>query len=132
MKDSSTVSPHLFTVLFFIMKTSNLLHFIIAPTFAPKCPTHENYESIRQQICHGFRHGSRIHLEDKSHYRCQRGYFHSVSHLPLSPTAINTAPKVLSLDVPLLKKFITITRPAVPSRASPCGWHFVAAPASQR
>lgn len=53
MKDPSIVSLHLFSFLFLIMKTSNLCHFIIAPTPAQQYHMYDNFESIRQQIRHG-------------------------------------------------------------------------------
>lgn len=58
MKASSFVSPHplsSFFPLFFIMKVSNLLYFILVPTHTYlKCHMYENHASIRQQIRHNF------------------------------------------------------------------------------
>lgn len=64
----------------------------------------------------GFWCSTCIHLADKSHYWGPRGCFPIVSHLPLSPTGINTPRRFLSLDMTLLMKCIMITRP------SPGGW----------
>lgn len=73
-----------------------------------------------------------IHLEDKSHYWCQRGYFHSVSHLPLSLAAI----KGFLIRYAFIKEIYydyAARRSSVPSVvASPLGWHFVLAQTAER
>lgn len=115
MKDPSIVSLHLVSFLFFIMKTSNLFHFIIAPTLAHTLmmPYVWKLWIYKATDMSWVSPGSCIHLEDKSHYWCQRGYFQCLPPATITGSHQHGA-KVFSLDMPLLNKFIMITRPAVP------------------
>lgn len=123
-----SVSPSILSFFFFIMRIPNIFNFIIVPPTLrplphthphthtyPKCHMYENEYIYKATDMSWYLHGSHIHSVYKSHYWWQRGYLQCLSTVTITDSNQHGV-KVLSLDMPLLKKCIMITWLTVPKQ----------------